>query len=647
MCGIAGLISETSLSNIDDIVHNMGRELIHRGPDDFGEWSNSKNTVCLGHRRLSIVETSNLGHQPMVSNCSRYVIVFNGEIYNYKKLKNQLTHLSDNNCLIKWRGGSDTEVLLAYISKFGLKKTLTMLIGMFSFALWDKKLNTLSLVRDRIGEKPLYYGFIHGNFVFCSDLKALKAYPGWAGVVDRGALSSFVKLGYVPSQKSIYKNFYKLLPGTILEYSKEINHCKYDRYWDIDTAYSRNFDAFDGSMNDAIKQVDLMLQESVSDQMIADVPLGGFLSGGVDSSLVIAYMQSLSAKPVKTFTIGFNDKRYNEAPYANNIAKHLGTDHSELILNSSDVLSIIGNLPKIYSEPFADSSQIPTTLISEFASKSVTVALTGDGGDELFGGYNRHISASRIWRKSQNLPKFFRDKLFFSLRKIPSVYWDNIFSWIFSTLSTKAHFNNIGDKIQKICDIANANNEHELYFNLTTFWKNENIVINTLDNDYSSLLVSDFKTPEQRIMCMDMANYLPDDILVKTDRASMFSSLELRAPLLSNELVEFSLSLPLSMKIQGQTGKLILRELLYKHVPKKMIDRPKTGFSLPLDQWLRGPLKEWAEDLLDSDRLISDGFFDASKVQDKWHEHKAGVKNNHHELWNVLMFQAWAEEYIP
>jgi len=652
MCGLTGFLEHNSLFDslqAESTLLQMSSALSHRGPDNQGTWIDPQAGIALGHRRLSILDLSSQGHQPMHSHCGRYVIVFNGEIYNFRVLRRELESLGK---APKWRGHSDTETMLAAISCWGLHKAISKFLGMFAFALWDRKERSLHLSRDRIGEKPLYYGWMGRVLLFGSELKALRKHPAWKGNVDPDVLALFMQFSYVPTPYSIYKNIFKIKPASIATFTQShtstFSPPKVETYWQAyELAKAGELNPFQGDETAAINHLDKLLNDSVKQQMIADVPLGAFLSGGVDSSTIVAHMQNQSTRPVKTFTVGFREENYNEAVHAKTIAQHLRTDHTELYVSAEQAMEVIPRLPTIYDEPFSDSSQIPTFLISQLTRQKVTVSLSGDGGDELFGGYNRYLWGPSVWKKIEGFPPQPRKMLARIISSISPLTFDTMYKILGPVLPGQLQQPDFGNKLHKLAKILGSANAELMYLGLISTWETpSNLVKNTtrlktiLRHPYSC---QDIKGFTQRMMFLDTMNYLPDDILVKVDRASMAVGLEARVPFLNHSLVEFAWRIPLSMKIRNGQGKWLLRQVLYRYLPKKLIERPKMGFGVPIGTWLRGPLRNWAEDLLDENKLKKDGFFDPNLIREKWKEHLAGKKNWHHHLWAVLMFQGWLE----
>lgn len=628
MCGIAGIwSSKSSLNNIAERIKEATDVIYHRGPDGEGHWIDESIGIALGHRRLAIVDLSEQGHQPMVSSSERYVIIFNGEIYNHLKLRKEFP----NQC---WRGGSDTETLLVAIENWGLKKALEKSYGMFSLAAFDHMTKSLFLARDRMGEKPLYYGFKDGEFLFSSELKSIFTIAHSSFEIDKDALSLYFRHTYVPTPYSILKGISKLTPGHFIEISYD-DFCKQQysnvqSYWDVPDAQPTTL-SFDDNKN----LLTSILSEVIQEQIVADVPLGAFLSGGIDSSLIVALMQQYSSLPVKTFSIGFESKQFDEAPFARKVAHHLQTDHTELYLSEDDMKRVIPLLPDIYDEPFADSSQIPTFLVSKLARQHVTVSLSGDGGDELFGGYDRYKIASAFYKKVYGLHPSLKKCAAFSLKLLPK----NILNQVGNTIPRMPR--NIGNKLHVVSHFFNATPE-EFYERITSCWYDPPITFNA-QNREKHMLSPTFEAFLNTIMRCDMKTYLPDDILVKVDRAAMAVSLETRVPFLDARIIDFSQSIHMDHKIEKGMQKRILRELLYTYVPKNIIDRPKKGFKIPLEKWLRGSLKEWANDLLDT--LNKHPYLDSIAIRDAWNEHHSKNDNQSAQLWCILMYLAWYERF--
>jgi len=643
MCGIIGFInSKNKIKNQKTLLKLMSDQITHRGPDDDGNWYSVEDGVGLGHRRLSILDLSPLGHQPMASFTKRYMMVFNGEIYNHIELRKELEARG-----YRFKGHSDTETILACFEEYSVEDALTKFNGMFAIALWDKKEKTLSLIRDRIGIKPLYYGTVQGNFVFASELKPIRLMPEFNNNLNREAITSYFRYNYIPAPLSIYRDIYKLNPGEIVKFSVEKNSIiSKTAFWSaLDCVKAGQENPWTGNYDSAKATLEELLLSSVRHRMLSDVPLGAFLSGGIDSSLVASLMQAQSVKPVKTFTIGFTENGYNEAGFARAVAEHLGTNHTELIVSPQDALAVIPNLPRLYDEPFSDSSQIPTFLVSQLTRQHVTVSLSGDGGDELFGGYNRHQYVPRIWKIINKYPPILRQALIKIITIVPEPLWNNIFNMLNMVLPNSQHFNRAGDKLAKLATILGSACQEDMYKILCSSWKDpELLVTGTAEAQTNTDLIYDSELPgsiEHRMMAIDAISYLPNDILTKVDRASMGVSLEARVPLLDHRVFEFAWSLPLSMKILNGNGKHILRDILYSYVPQKLIDRPKTGFGIPLDKWLRTELRDWAEHLLSRNSLSAHGLLNTEIIHAKWNEHLAGKRNNQYEIWGILMFQAW------
>jgi asparagine synthase (glutamine-hydrolysing) len=645
MCGLVGFLGGVAGEDGDDaLLRRMSDTLIHRGPDDGGVWCDSEQRIGLGHRRLAIVDLSPAGHQPMVSASGQFVIVFNGEIYNHLALRDKIQEASGKEQ--NWRGHSDTETLLAGIEAWGVEATLKKSIGMFAIALWDRQTRTLTLARDRMGEKPLYYGWQGGGnervFLFGSELKALKAHPAFAADIDRGALCLLLRHNYIPAPYSIYQGIAKLEPGCLLSVSLAQPEPKIWKYWDaVEVARAGVAQPFAGTADQAVDALEVLVKDAVRLQMMADVPLGAFLSGGIDSSTVVALMQVQSSRPVKTFTIGFNEEGYNEAIHAKAVARHLGTEHTELYVTPQQAIEVIPKLPSLYCEPFADSSQIPTFLVSQLAKQHVTVSLSGDAGDELFCGYNRYQITESLWRKLALVPAPLRALAAKGIASFSPAAWDSLAGIIPGA-------GRLGDKLHKRVDMLASSSVDELYLGIVSHQRNPADWVIGGQEPPTHLTGLRPELGElsavERMMALDTISYLPDDILVKVDRAAMGVSLESRVPFLDHRIVEFAWSLPLEYKLRDGQTKWPLRQVLYRHVPRELIDRPKMGFGVPLHDWLRGPLRDWVEDLLDEARLRREGYFHPAPIRQMWAEHLSGRRNWMAQLWNVLMFQAWLEE---
>ena len=643
MCGLTGFVAATGTS--DDLagtVRRMCDAIVHRGPDDSGEWIDADWGVALGFRRLAIIDVSPAGHQPMVSASGRYVATLNGEIYNFEELRRGLRQAG---LAPPFRGHSDTEVMLAAFEAWGAEGAVKRFNGMFAIALWDREERCLRLIRDRMGVKPLYYGFAGRTFVYGSELKALRQHPDFEGTLDRGALHLYFRFMYVPAPYSIYEGIRKLIPGTILTFDPATRQTGTTVYWSArETALRGLTHRFQGSEDDASRELETLLRDAVRLRMVADVPLGVFLSGGVDSSIVTALMQAESAVPIRTFTVGFKETAYDEAPFAAAVARHLGTQHTELYMSTADVLNVIPKLPAIYDEPFSDSSQIPTHLVALLARRHVTVSLSGDGGDELFGGYTRYFLGQQLFHRLSRLPSALRPVVGRALTAFPPRLWDRLLALGGPFLPTALRQPRPGERIHKVARVLKGNDLDEMYFELVSHWSN--IVIDAPSPEAPVTVREEWPAladPVERMMYFDQISYLPDDILTKVDRASMAVSLEAREPLLDYRLVEFAWTLPLSMKIRAGKGKHILRRVLDRYVPPALIERPKMGFGIPLEALLRGPLRDWAESLLDRSKMRSQGFLDVAPIRAKWDDHLAGKGEWKHYLWAVLMFQAWLE----
>ncbi|MEI6639335.1 MAG: asparagine synthase (glutamine-hydrolyzing) [Chlorobium sp.] len=651
MCGLAGCILGTNLfqaSYWPILLTQMGDALRHRGPDDSGLWFDEVASIGMVHRRLSILELSPAGHQPMHSDCGRYVLVFNGEIYNHIALR---AELQSGGFAFDWRGHSDTETLIAGFAVWGVTATLKRVVGMFALALWDKVTCNLTLARDRFGEKPLFYGWAgQGSqraFVFGSEMKSLKSYPGFDNQINRGALALYFQYNSVPATHSIYEDIFKLQPGCVLTLcAKDLIHKLFsiEPYWRLTDAVHNGQANPVNNDAEAVSLLDGALRAAIALQAVADVPLGAFLSGGVDSSTIVALMQTQSERPVQTFTVGFDEAGFDEAPHALAVAKHLGTEHHEIRVTANDARSVIPLLPQLYDEPFADSSQIPTYLVCQAARRNVTVALSGDAGDELFGGYNRYFWAERVWNRIAWLPPSFRQALGTTLQQLPTERWDSLGRM----LPGGRGIARLGDKAHKMAHrMKTVKSLDDLYRSLVTEWPEDVELVKGATRLPTKLddtsLVAGISQAEHRMMLWDSLTYLPDDILTKVDRAAMGVSLETRVPFLDHRVAELAWRLPLNMKIRGGEGKWALRQVLYKYVPRELIERPKAGFGIPVGQWLRGPLRDWAEALLDEQRLEQEGYLNPAPIREIWRQHLNGRHDWTVRLWTVLMFQAWLE----
>ena len=620
----------------------MQRVLAHRGPDDSGVWVDGATGIALAHRRLAIIDLALSGHQPMVSADGRFVIAYNGEVYNFRQIAEELAAAGR-----AVAGGSDTAVLLEACACWGVEATLSKCVGMFAFALWDRETRTLTLARDRLGIKPLYWGRFGDLVLFGSELKALRVHGGWSEEIDQGALLAYFRHAYVPAPHTIFKGVHKLEPGhtlTIGPTGEPVAH----RYWDLNGfARSGAADPFRGTYEEAREELEALLLDAVGQRLVSDVPLGAFLSGGVDSSAVVALMQKCSGRPVRSFTIGFHEQTYNEAAHAKAVAAHIGTDHTELYVTPQQALETVPDLPRWYDEPFADSSQIPTLLLSRLTRDHVTVSLSGDGGDEVFAGYNRYFWAERIWRSVGWMPRPLRSAVSGVMRAVPPKGFDAVASILPRHLAPPQ----AGDKVHKVAGILNARTMDDVYLRLVSQWPDPAPLMPNVAESrgvlWGGALVGDRPDARGRMQLADMMTYLPDDILTKVDRASMAVALEARVPLLDHRVVEFAWRLPRSFMVRNGQGKAILRDILYKHVPRELIERPKMGFGVPIDAWLRGPLRDWAEDLLDENRLREGGLVDPATVRKAWREHLSGTLNRQYALWTVLMFESWRRQGAP
>ncbi len=633
MCGLAGFWTpEHEVRDGLATVRAMTDAIRHRGPDADGHWSDGGAGLFLGHRRLSILDLSPAGAQPMVSAGGRYIISFNGEIYNFGDLRAELV---SQGC--RFRGQSDTEVLLAAVERWGVMSALQKSAGMFALALWDRQERTLVLTRDRIGEKPLYYGWCGHTFLFGSELKALRRHPEWRGEIDRDAVAVFLRHNYIPAPHSIYRAIRKVVPGTVVVVGPD-RRVREQVYWSMADAAERGAaNRLPMNADAATDELEQLLRRTVRQQMVADVPLGAFLSGGVDSSLIVALMQAESARPVKTFTIKFDEPAYDESAHARAVSDHLKTDHTELRVAPSDALAVIPSLPEMYDEPFSDSSQIPTFLVSKLARQHVTVSLSGDGGDEFFGGYPRYALTLQIWNTLRWSPLAVRAMCAQALRAVPAGGWDLLLRPVKRRAVS-------GELVHKLAAVLGSTSLEAQYRQFVTHWPEPGRLALGA-TEASTVLTADgpgLVEPLHRLMYLDSVSYLPDDIFAKVDRASMAVSLETRAPLVDHRVVEFAWRVPAALNYENGRGKLLLRRVLDRFVPRAIIERPKMGFGVPIGEWLRGPLREWADALIGEDRLRREGFFDADLVRRTWDEHQQGQRR-HYLLWDVLMFQAWLE----
>uniref|UniRef100_A5WC05 asparagine synthase (glutamine-hydrolyzing) n=1 Tax=Psychrobacter sp. (strain PRwf-1) TaxID=349106 RepID=A5WC05_PSYWF len=646
MCGLTGFMKGTSFSPEMPfrILKKMTDSIDHRGPDSEGHWIDEDNKIAIGHRRLSILDLSDAGHQPMLSDDNRYVIAFNGELYNHLEIRSEIESKFSE---IYWNGHSDTETLLKSIEVFGWEGTLKKLIGMFAITLWDKKEKALYLARDRFGEKPLYYGWQGDTFLFGSELKPLTLHPVFEKELNKGTIGLLLKHGYIPAPYSIWNNIFKLPAAHYLIITEEDTNPKPICYWSFkDLVEKANSNKLEIDDNKAIKNLEDILTQSIKRQMISDVPLGALLSGGIDSSLVAALMQDISDTPIKTFSIGFEDPNFDESKHAEAVADYLGTDHTTLIMKPDDLLDLVPEIAKIYDEPFADSSQLPTTIVSRLAKQHVTVALSGDAGDETFGGYSRYYLIQKLWKSLDKLPHPLRNKLSTLLTTVTPEQSNLLLGWLFSRVNQES----LADKLYKLGErLENVDSFESLYLAYVSEINNPTQLIKGLNSLPQYLLGNIDEWPElnhpiEKLMALDTLTYLTDDILVKVDRAAMSASLELRAPFLDHNLVEYAWQLPFEFKYRDGQTKWILRQVLYKHVPKELIERPKQGFGIPLNDWLRGPLKDWAEKLLSVQFLEEQNIFYTDEIRDMWRHHLSGTRHYGARLWSILMFQAWYKE---
>ncbi len=646
MCGFIGFLDRQGGKTQAELVHTieqMTAMISHRGPDSKGVWCDENIGLAIGHQRLSIIDLTDAGHQPMISASERFVIAYNGEIYNAVELREELTAIG-----VKFRGGADTEVLLEACAAFGVLAACQRLNGMFAFVLWDRQENTLSLVRDRLGKKPLYWGFNQEILFFGSQLKSFVTHPNWQSEIDKEALDLYFRFNYVPSPYSIFKDIHKLNPGSIITINR-LGESQETYYWNIRNVVEEAVEKRNPKYieTELVEELDILLGDAVKRRMIADVPLGAFLSGGIDSSTVVALMQKQSSQSIKTFSVGFYEKNYNEAKEAALVAKHLGTNHHELYLEVDEVRKVIPDIPEWCDEPFADVSQIPTFLVSQLARQHVAVALSGDGGDELFAGYNRYRVGRSLWPWMRRIPQWARSAGSYGIQRFSPRTWDKLVKGM-SMFEGKQRL--LGDKFYKFSEVLKATNQDQFYRLLISQWDPPASLVlgnhNLSEHYWKELEKSTLSDFVEKMQLMDTLSYLPDDILTKVDRASMAVSLEARVPLLDHRVVEFAWQLPMDMKIRQGQGKWLLRQVLNRYVPRHLTERPKMGFAVPIDSWLRGPLREWAEHLLSEERLKNEGILNPIPIRQKWQEHLSGRYNWQYPLWGVLMFQAWKERWV-
>ncbi len=641
MCGIAGFIDQNASGReeLQSTLRQMTGCLAHRGPDADGHWIEGRFGVGLGHRRLAILDLSPTGAQPMASASGRYVIVFNGEIYNFTDLREELEELGH-----RFRGHSDTEVMLTSFDRWGISRATERFNGMFAFAVWDSETSTLTLARDRMGEKPLYYGWSGNTFLFASELKALRAHPALDTTVDHEAVYLYLSKNHIPAPYSIYKSVAKLSPGALLTVSpQKAGYVEITPFWDLHSVAKFGIqNRLTGTTEEIANQTEQLLRDSIRRQMVADVPLGAFLSGGLDSSTIVALMQAQSSIPVKTFTIGFDEGDYNEAPYARAIAHHLGTEHTELVLKPEEALDIVPELPRIYDEPFSDSSQIPTIVVSRLARQHVTVALSGDAGDELFAGYVRYQAATDAWRHVTKVPRRMRSWMSALGLRASSVPAMHSISAAFSRKYGRRGGRR--DQFEKAAAMFGSGTRLRLYEKLTALMVNPEMLLSTNHRRSAPTEPPPLGSFLDEMMYEDQRGYLPGDILHKVDRAAMSCSLEVRIPLLDHRMVEHAWRIPNEMKLRNGVSKWVLRQIAYRYVPREMLERPKSGFAVPIGRWLRTELRDWAQDLLNPGKMRQQGFFNAGAIQEKWREHVSGQQNWEHQLWAILMFQAWLQE---
>ena len=641
MCGLAGIWDRSvGAAELCDIAERMGEALEHRGPDDAGIWADEAIGLALSHRRLSIIDLSPAGKQPMVSRSGRMIIVYNGEVYNYRELRSELEASG-----AQFRSSTDTEVVLEGCERWGVEATCRRLVGMFAFAIWDTQRRELKLVRDRLGIKPLHWGTIGQGVVFASELRALRFHPRWTGTVDRNSLASFLRRNCVPAPRTIFEGIHKLEPGCVLTIRDgRVSHI--ERFWSLEEVVHRGRQERLEGISDVegLQLVEHALERAVRDRMVADVPLGAFLSGGVDSSMVVALMQKLSPRPIRTYSLGFPDRDHDEAPFARRVAAHVGTDHTEFYVTPGEALEVIPQLPQLFDEPFGDSSQVPTYLVSLLARQQVTVAMSGDGGDEVFAGYNRHRIAGSKLGWLFRLPSPTRRAVQSAVLAVPTDRW----GWLVEHGPKRFRDRRLGDNIHKFASVLDARSWGDLHESLASHWREPARVVIDAEEPRSphtdAVVGASFVSPMERMLYLDTITYLPDDILTKVDRASMSVSLEARVPLLDHRLLELLWRLPTRFRLRDGETKWALRKILYEYVPEALLDRPKHGFGIPIGSWLRGPLRDWAEQLLEPSRMTREGYLDPVPVRALWDQHLAGRGAWQFHLWDVLMFQAWLED---
>ena len=652
MCGIAGLLDPQGRTGADRIGHqtaDMAAALTHRGPDDSGLWVDQDGRIAFGHQRLAVVDLSPQGHQPMISPDGRWVISYNGEVYNFKSLRRRL--VSEG---LAFRGTSDTEVLLGAVQSWGVERALDASEGMFAVALWDRHLRELHLARDRFGEKPLYYGWIGGRLAFASELKAFGRLPDFMPELDRESVALYLTHSCIPAPRTAYRDVFKLQPGQVLTFAGSAqpgSRPVVRHYWSARSAIEgARHRALTGSVEELTDQMEAVLSKAVETRMVADVPVGAFLSGGVDSSLVVALMQSHSDHPIRTFTIGFDERAFDESKEAAAVAAHLRTDHTSLRVSDSDAADVIPELADIWDEPFGDISQIPVLLVSRLARTQATVSLSGDGGDELFAGYNRHAWLDRVWRGASVVPDPIRRATGSALGRIPPGFVEGA-ARLTELLPVRWQVRNPSTKVAKIGRVLSSTDPQDAYLSLISHWpRSEALVLGTRAQRSIASRSTEwpaFSGITEQMLWLDLVGYLPDDILTKLDRAAMATGLETRAPFLDRDVFDLAWRLPMDLKLRGGVTKWILRQVLYRHVPPALVDRPKMGFGLPIATWLRGPLRPWAEELLDERRLRQQGLLDPEPVRRAWLQHQAGRRDLAYELWDVLALQAWLDRWMP